>query len=40
MCTHAARSHAHVKDPIVHVRVWWIMATKTYPYNLIIVVAQ
>ena len=21
---------AHDKDPVVHVRVWWIMATQTY----------
>ena len=39
---------AHVKDPVVHVRVWWIMATQTYPafttatkiINLMIVVPQ
>ena len=24
---HAKRSHAHVKDPLVHVRVRWIMET-------------
>ena len=23
--THAKRSHKHVKDPVVHVRVRWIM---------------
>ena len=22
---------AHIKDPVVHVRVWWIMATHIYP---------
>ena len=28
MYTHAKRSHAHVKDPVVHVRVGWTMKTK------------
>ena len=25
--THAKRPHMHVKDPVVHVRVWWTMET-------------
>ena len=25
--TRAKRSHAHVKDPVVHGRVWWVMET-------------
>ena len=25
----------HAKDPVVHVRVWWIMATQTYPARTI-----
>ena len=24
---HAKRSHTHVKDPVAHVRVWWVMET-------------
>ena len=27
VCTHAKRSHTHVKDPVVHVGVRWIMET-------------
>ena len=27
--TYAKRSHMHVKDPVVHVRVWWTMETTT-----------
>ena len=31
MYTHAKRSHTHFKDPVVHVRVRWIMKTLTRP---------
>ena len=27
MRSHAKSSRAHVKDPVVHVRVWWILET-------------
>ena len=29
--THAQESCTHVKDPVVHVRVWWIMQTRKDP---------
>ena len=29
--THAKRSHTHIKDSVVHVRVWWIMETLKHP---------
>ena len=27
MYTHATGSHTHVKNPVVHVRVWWTIET-------------
>ena len=27
MFTHAKGLHTHVKDPVVYVKVWWIMET-------------
>ena len=31
-CVHARiRTYMHVKDHVVHVRVWWIMETRKYP---------
>ena len=31
VCAHAKRWHTHVKDPVVHVIVRWIMETQAYP---------
>ena len=31
VCTHAKRSHMHIKDPVVHVRVRWIIQTFKRP---------
>ena len=31
MYTHAKRSHMHVEDPVVHVRVRWTMETTKLP---------
>ena len=28
---HANQSHVHIKDPVVLVRVWWVMETQAYP---------
>ena len=28
---HTKRSHTHIKDPVPHVRVWWIMETPKQP---------
>ena len=32
---HAQRSHLHIKDPAIHVRVWWIMETVEHPASTI-----
>ena len=31
MYTHVKRSHTHVKDPVVRVRVGWTVETTNYP---------
>ena len=28
--THAKRSRAHVKNPVVRVKIWWILETLKY----------
>ena len=37
---HAKRPHAYVKDPVVHVRVRWIMKAQNNPALAIIVSLQ
>ena len=32
--------HAHVKDPVVHIRVWWTMETLKHPACTVALVAR